>query len=147
MTSVQTTVGGPAWLFCPADRPERYGKAAAAADMVILDFEDGVAPTDKDFARRCLQDTLLDPAHTVVPRHFSCAAAQPFRPEKNSCPSSVGQDMRRSPRFATPKRSVKRDSAPHRECVAATTGLVGPTYGRSTAGSRRAITATAIEKA
>jgi citrate lyase subunit beta/citryl-CoA lyase len=53
-------------LFCPADRPERYGKAAAAADMVILDLEDGVAPTDKDFARRCLQDTLLDPAHTVV---------------------------------------------------------------------------------
>ena len=23
---------GPAWLFCPADRPERFGKAAAAAD-------------------------------------------------------------------------------------------------------------------
>ena len=24
---------GPAWLFCPADRPERFEKAAAAADV------------------------------------------------------------------------------------------------------------------
>jgi citrate lyase subunit beta/citryl-CoA lyase len=30
---------GPAWLFCPADRPERYQKAAAAADVVILDLK------------------------------------------------------------------------------------------------------------
>ncbi|OOL31482.1 citrate lyase subunit beta [Rhodococcus rhodochrous] len=60
------SVGGPAWLFCPADRPERFGKAAATADVVILDLEDGVAPGDKDYARRCLQDTLLDPARTVV---------------------------------------------------------------------------------
>ena len=59
-------VGGPAWLFCPADRPERFGKAAATADVVILDLEDGVAPGDKDYARRCLQDTVLDPARTVV---------------------------------------------------------------------------------
>ena len=34
---------GPAWLFCPADRPERFEKASAAADVVILDLEDGVA--------------------------------------------------------------------------------------------------------
>ncbi|WP_238406309.1 aldolase/citrate lyase family protein, partial [Rhodococcus sp. YH1] len=46
------SVGGPAWLFCPADRPERFGKAAATADVVILDLEDGVAPGDKDYARR-----------------------------------------------------------------------------------------------
>ena len=29
---------GPAWLFCPADRSERFEKAAAAADVVILDL-------------------------------------------------------------------------------------------------------------
>jgi citrate lyase subunit beta / citryl-CoA lyase len=28
---------GPAWLFCPADRPNRYPKALAAADVLILD--------------------------------------------------------------------------------------------------------------
>jgi citrate lyase subunit beta/citryl-CoA lyase len=58
--------GGPAWLFCPGDRPERFGKAAAVADVVILDLEDGVAAADKDAARAALLDTPLDPARTVV---------------------------------------------------------------------------------
>lgn len=57
---------GPAWLFCPADRPERFGKAAAAADVVILDLEDGVAAQDRDAARAALIDTPLDPGRTVV---------------------------------------------------------------------------------
>lgn len=57
---------GPAWLFCPADRPERFAKAAAAADVVILDLEDGVAPTDKAAARAALVSTPLDPERTVV---------------------------------------------------------------------------------
>jgi len=57
---------GPAWLFCPADRPERYAKAAAAADVVILDLEDGVAPADKAAARTALVSTPLDPERTVV---------------------------------------------------------------------------------
>jgi citrate lyase subunit beta/citryl-CoA lyase len=57
---------GPAWLFCPADRPERYAKAALAADVVILDLEDAVAAADKPAARAALVDTALDPARTVV---------------------------------------------------------------------------------
>ncbi len=57
---------GPGWLFCPADRPERFAKAAAAADVVILDLEDGVAEPDKPAARKALQDTPLDPARTIV---------------------------------------------------------------------------------
>ena len=57
---------GPAWLFCPADRPERYAKAAAVSDVVILDLEDGVAPGDKVAARRALIATPLDPDRTVV---------------------------------------------------------------------------------
>ncbi|MEV6098161.1 CoA ester lyase [Nocardia sp. NPDC051981] len=57
---------GPAWLFCPADRPERYGKALAAADVVILDLEDGVAEADKAAAREALIATPLDPERTVV---------------------------------------------------------------------------------
>ena len=55
---------GPAWLFCPADRPERFEKAAAAADVVILDLEDGAG--DKPAAREALLSTPLDPARTVV---------------------------------------------------------------------------------
>lgn len=57
---------GPAWLFCPADRPERFAKAAKAADVVILDLEDGVSPADKPAARDALINTPLDPRRTVV---------------------------------------------------------------------------------
>jgi citrate lyase subunit beta / citryl-CoA lyase len=57
---------GPGWLFCPADRPERFEKAAAAADVVILDLEDGVAAKDREAARAALIETPLDPSRTVV---------------------------------------------------------------------------------
>lgn len=57
---------GPALLFCPADRPDRYGKAAAAADTVILDLEDAVAPADKPRAREALIATPCDPTRTIV---------------------------------------------------------------------------------
>jgi citrate lyase subunit beta/citryl-CoA lyase len=57
---------GPGWLFCPADRPERFEKAAAAADVVILDLEDGCAAKDRPAARQALIDTPLDPVRTVV---------------------------------------------------------------------------------
>lgn len=57
---------GPAWLFCPADRPERYEKAAARADVVILDLEDAVGAADKAGARGSVLSTPLDPARTIV---------------------------------------------------------------------------------
>src|SRR3954447_13100978 len=57
---------GPALLFCPADRPDRFAKAAMAADVVILDLEDGVAPADKAGARERLISVPLDPERTVV---------------------------------------------------------------------------------
>jgi citrate lyase subunit beta/citryl-CoA lyase len=57
---------GPGWLFCPADRPERFEKAAAAADVVILDLEDGVAAKDRPAAREALIASRLDPERTVV---------------------------------------------------------------------------------
>lgn len=57
---------GPGWLFCPADRPDRFEKAAAAADVVILDLEDGVAAADRAAARDALINTPLDPGRTVV---------------------------------------------------------------------------------
>jgi citrate lyase subunit beta/citryl-CoA lyase len=57
---------GPGWLFCPADRPERFEKAAAAADVVILDLEDGVAAKDREAAREALVASQLDPQRTVV---------------------------------------------------------------------------------
>lgn len=60
------TLSGPALLFCPGDRPERFAKAAAAADGIILDLEDGVAPAHKAAARAAVAEADADRARTVV---------------------------------------------------------------------------------
>lgn len=57
---------GPAILFVPADRPDRFAKAADRADAVILDLEDGVGPEGKAAARRAVVEHPLDPARTIV---------------------------------------------------------------------------------
>jgi len=57
---------GPALLFCPADRPERYANAMERADAVILDLEDAVAPADKAAARGHLIESELDPDRVIV---------------------------------------------------------------------------------
>lgn len=53
------------FLFVPATHPERLPKAlASGADMVIADWEDAVAPADKEHARSALLEAaaLLDGA-------------------------------------------------------------------------------------
>lgn len=62
-------MAGAGWLFCPAHRGERFAKAAATADVVILDLEDGVPETDRELAREHLLTHPLDPARTVVRIH------------------------------------------------------------------------------
>lgn len=57
---------GPALLFCPADRPERFEKAFERADAVILDLEDAVAPDAKADARANILAASLDPARVIV---------------------------------------------------------------------------------
>jgi citrate lyase subunit beta / citryl-CoA lyase len=57
---------GPAILFCPADRPDRYEKALAAADAVIIDLEDSVSEENKDAGRAALLANPLDPARVIV---------------------------------------------------------------------------------
>ncbi|HEY6796419.1 MAG TPA: CoA ester lyase [Kineosporiaceae bacterium] len=61
---------GVAWLFCPADRPDRYVKALALADIVVLDLEDAVAPDRRALAREHVRDLARDgrwdAARTVV---------------------------------------------------------------------------------
>lgn len=57
---------GPALLFCPADRPERFRGALEKADAVILDLEDAVLPEAKASARGHLIDAELDPERVIV---------------------------------------------------------------------------------
>ncbi|WP_457966551.1 CoA ester lyase [Arthrobacter sp. D1-29] len=90
-------VMGPALLFCPADRPERYQKAAERADAVILDLEDAVAPADKQRARGAILAQLgagadvpeLNPSRTIIrinpagteefEKDLHCLAHTPYR--------------------------------------------------------------------
>lgn len=57
---------GPALLFCPADRPERFRGALDKADAVILDLEDAVLPEAKAAARGNLIDADIDPDRVIV---------------------------------------------------------------------------------
>ncbi|MGG5751325.1 HpcH/HpaI aldolase/citrate lyase family protein [Zafaria sp. Z1313] len=57
---------GPAILFVPADRPERYAKAAERADAVIIDLEDAVLTEARPAAREAVAASRLDPERTIV---------------------------------------------------------------------------------
>ncbi|QGU02554.1 Citrate lyase subunit beta-like protein [Corynebacterium kalinowskii] len=80
---------GPAILFTPADRADRFDKAAERADMVILDLEDGCQPANREQARRAIEACELDPAKVIVrinPPHstdgaldLASVARTPFR--------------------------------------------------------------------
>jgi len=60
MSTARTPQGSArSYLFVPADRPERFDKAlATAADRVVIDLEDAVAPEHKDSARATLAGRL-----------------------------------------------------------------------------------------
>ncbi len=50
------------WLYVPGDRPDRFVKAVdSGADVVILDLEDAVAPSRKEYARRAVAEFLTQP--------------------------------------------------------------------------------------
>ena len=57
---------GPALLFCPGDRPDRFEKAAERSDAVIVDLEDAVAEDAKHAARLALVGSTLDPERVIV---------------------------------------------------------------------------------
>ena len=65
---------GYAPLFVPGDRPDRFPRAAAsAADGIIIDLEDSVAPAAKNQARRAIAEATLPrelPVYLRInPRH------------------------------------------------------------------------------
>jgi citrate lyase subunit beta/citryl-CoA lyase len=57
------------YLFCPGDRPERFGKAlATGADRVVLDLEDAVLPEAKARARDGIVEWLRNADRKVMVR-------------------------------------------------------------------------------
>ena len=52
------------WLFTPGTHAERFGKAAeVGADILIIDLEDAVSPSDKPKARKTAIDYLSTPKY------------------------------------------------------------------------------------
>ncbi|MGO1949172.1 MAG: HpcH/HpaI aldolase/citrate lyase family protein [Mycobacteriaceae bacterium] len=68
--SSRWTPPGAALLFAPADRPDRFAKAADRSDAIILDLEDGCRRENRAAARQHIidagQDRSLEPARTIV---------------------------------------------------------------------------------
>ena len=73
---------GPALLFCPADRPDRFEKAVERADAVILDLEDAVAADAKHDARLALVESTLDPERVIV--RLNAASSADFAEDLHS---------------------------------------------------------------
>ncbi|WP_309129191.1 CoA ester lyase [Microbacterium sp.] len=94
---------GPALLFCPADRPERFAGALAKSDAVILDLEDAVLPQAKAMARENIvaadgldPDRVIvrvnDPASAEFTADLEALSESPFRTvmvAKTQSPSSL----------------------------------------------------------
>lgn len=67
LDGIGTAAAAVTALFVPADRPDRYAKAAAAgADIVIIDLEDAVASTAKKPALAALKAALAPEAGQPV---------------------------------------------------------------------------------
>jgi len=61
------SVDATSYLFVPANRPDRYAKAAATgAGAIIIDLEDAIAPADKVQARHALADAWRDDLPALV---------------------------------------------------------------------------------
>ncbi|MBC7609843.1 MAG: CoA ester lyase [Polaromonas sp.] len=87
------------WLFCPANRPERYAKAfASGAPGVVIDLEDAVPTTDKDSARTSLLQWL---GSDIAAQASSATrlAIRINRPESDAGLNDL-QAMRRAPGLA-----------------------------------------------
>lgn len=90
-------------LFVPADRPERFAKAAASgADAIIIDLEDSVALDRKIMARDCVDEWLQGdrggiPAFVRVnpeesgETHNDLAAILPCKPDGIVLPKAEGE--------------------------------------------------------
>lgn len=79
-------------LFVPGDRPDRFGKAAAAgADVVILDLEDAVAPSAKAAARDHVRMALRSGEHRFLVR------VNPLGGPESAADRQLLQDLTRHP--------------------------------------------------
>ncbi|HKS00426.1 MAG TPA: aldolase/citrate lyase family protein, partial [Arthrobacter sp.] len=141
-----TFVMGPALLFCPADRPERFQKAAERADAVILDLEDAVAAPDKQRARGAILAQLggsgdgpeLDPSRTIIrinpagtddfEKDLHCLAHTPYRTVMLAKAEGVSQ-LRALPDFHVIALCETAAGVVHAPAIAAEPNVVAMMWG------------------
>lgn len=84
------------WLFCPANRPDRYAKAfASGAPGVVIDLEDAVPLAEKETARSSLLQWLASDVGYQLAQTASLAI-RINRPESDAGLDDL-QALRRSP--------------------------------------------------
>ena len=89
-------------LFVPADRPDRYAKASAAADAAILDLEDAVAA---ELKRRCPRGGSW--SRCVRRRHIGFASIRSTRTTAEADPAMLAINLAAG-RRARPRKRRRR---------------------------------------
>ncbi|MGR9289954.1 HpcH/HpaI aldolase/citrate lyase family protein [Rhizobium leguminosarum] len=86
-TKVSQAIGrARTFLFVPGDRPERFSKAlATAADMVVIDFEDAVAPSKKADAREALKSFEAGAGIERIVVRINATTTSDFEKDLNAC--------------------------------------------------------------
>lgn len=67
LTAYERVAAARSLLFVPGDRPDRFTKAGSSgAELVVVDLEDAVAPSDKQTARQAAVEWLHHGGEAVV---------------------------------------------------------------------------------
>ncbi|WP_449285399.1 HpcH/HpaI aldolase/citrate lyase family protein [Marinobacter sp. PE14] len=73
-------------LFVPASRPERFSKAlSSGADVVVIDLEDAVAPSDKTAARDAVRKFLEEETEAAVIVRINATGTEYFPADLELC--------------------------------------------------------------
>ena len=95
-----TTTAAISYLFVPGNRPERFEKACAAgADVVIIDLEDAVPPSEKEAARAAVAQWLH--ADQPITLRINCVDSEWFKSDLALC-AQAGVAAVVLPKAATP---------------------------------------------
>ena len=108
-----------AWLYVPATRPDRFAKAAAAADGVVIDLEDAVHPAERAEARARLAEVIGDGFGTPTVIRVNSPSSTDFAADIAAVTPLVHSGA------VSAVRVAKVDSAADAERAAATTAHWG----------------------
>ncbi|MGP4012225.1 HpcH/HpaI aldolase/citrate lyase family protein [Streptomyces sp. 4N124] len=96
------------WLYAPGDRPHVVTKAlTSAADVVVIDLEDAVAPDRKAYARAATAELLSDPQPVAVHVRVNALDGPFAAADLIALARLPGVSGLRLPKVATPEQVVR----------------------------------------